>query len=261
VSGVVLGAESPQTDPLYNAKDATTGGGDTGSVLISPYIRPGSVSRRFYNHYSWLRTIEDLFSVGADSRGLDGHGHIGYAAQPGLAPFGIDVFNRPNGPSSHGKGKRASVLPSWLPSASVPAGHRIVTATPSQHRLAIEGDTIAVRLPGGRARVTAVGPAVPEEGKTPVPATSPCQFTFTVAAVHGSIPLSSRDFSFIGEHGQRNGARVTLRGGGPLPKRIVAGHPVTLTLRSVLPVGNGQLRWAPLGGRPIASWDFDVEID
>ena len=109
--------------------------------------------------------------------------------------------------------------------------------------------------------VTAVGPAVPEEGQQPIPATSPARFTFTIAAVHGSIPLSSRDFAFLGEHGERNGARVTLRGGGRLPRRVVAGRPVTLTLSAVLPTGNGQLRWTPMGGKPVVSWDFDVEID
>jgi hypothetical protein len=102
VAGVTLGARSPSTDPLFSATGATTGGGDTGSVLISPFIRPGSVSKGFYNHYSWLRTMEDLFGVGHASPGLDHLGHIGYAAQPGLAPFGRDVFNRPRGPR-HGR--------------------------------------------------------------------------------------------------------------------------------------------------------------
>ncbi len=97
VSGITVAAETPQTDPLYDARDATNGGGDTGSVLISPYINPGSVSNRFYNHYSWLRTMEDLFAVSRKSKGLDGAGHIGYAAQPGLAPFGRDVFTDPSG--------------------------------------------------------------------------------------------------------------------------------------------------------------------
>ena len=41
--------------------------------------------------------MEDLFNVGHASPGLDGEGHIGYAAQPGLAPFGPDVFNNPAG--------------------------------------------------------------------------------------------------------------------------------------------------------------------
>ena len=99
VSGVTLGARTPATDPLYNATDPTTGGGDTGSVLISPYVKPGSVSMVYYNHYSWLRTMEDLFAVRKASPGIDGKGHIGYAAQPGLAPFGPDVFTNPKGPA------------------------------------------------------------------------------------------------------------------------------------------------------------------
>ncbi len=103
VAGVVLGARTADTDPLFTATGATNGGGgDTGSVLISPFIKPGSVSTRFYNHYSWLRTMEDLFSVAKAAPGLDHKGHIGYAAQPGLAPFGPDVFTAPNG-NGHGR--------------------------------------------------------------------------------------------------------------------------------------------------------------
>jgi hypothetical protein len=97
VTSIVLGARTSTSDPLFDADDPTTGGGDTGSVLISPYIYPGTVSNVYYNHYSWLRTIEDLFNVKSASPGLDGKGHIGYAAQPGLAPFGKDVFNNPKG--------------------------------------------------------------------------------------------------------------------------------------------------------------------
>jgi hypothetical protein len=95
-------------DPLFDATDFTPGGGDTGSVVISPLIKPGTVSNTYYNHYSWLRTMEDLFLTGrsctnpknADTPlvtgtvcgGLDGEGHLGYAAQTGLASFGPDVF-------------------------------------------------------------------------------------------------------------------------------------------------------------------------
>jgi hypothetical protein len=100
VSGIELGGRNAETDPLYDYGDPTTGGGDTGSVLISPFITPGTVSTRYYNHYSWLRTMEDLFNVGAASPGLDGQGHIGYAAQPGLAPFGADVFTAAGGPGT-----------------------------------------------------------------------------------------------------------------------------------------------------------------
>ena len=80
-------------------------------MLISPYIKPGTVSNVYYNHYSWLRTMEDLFAVKKASPGLDGMGHIGYAAQPGLAPFGPDVFNNPSGRhAGHGRQALASVF-------------------------------------------------------------------------------------------------------------------------------------------------------
>ncbi len=95
-------------DHLFDPTDFTPGGGDTGTVLISPLIKPGTVSSTSYNHYSMLRTLEDLLLTGqsctnpdnADTPlpagtvcgGLDAQGHIGYAAQSGLASFGPDVF-------------------------------------------------------------------------------------------------------------------------------------------------------------------------
>ncbi len=102
VSGITLAADTAQTDPLFTATGETNGGGDTGSVLISRYIKPGTSSYDYYNHYSWLRTMEDMFGVAGTNPGLDGLGHIGYAAQPGLAPFGPDVFNNPSGRSTRG---------------------------------------------------------------------------------------------------------------------------------------------------------------
>jgi hypothetical protein len=93
VTSVTLGAESNATDPLYSAPGAATGGGDVGSVLISKFNKPGSTDSVYYNHYSWLRTMEDVFKVASVSPGLDGQGHIGFAAQTGLKSFGTDVFN------------------------------------------------------------------------------------------------------------------------------------------------------------------------
>src|SRR4051812_6395733 len=61
------------------------GGGDSGTVLVSPFITPGSTNTNEYNHYSFLRSLEDLFGLS----------HLGYAGQEGLVPFGNDVFNPP----------------------------------------------------------------------------------------------------------------------------------------------------------------------
>jgi hypothetical protein len=60
------------------------GGGRTGAIVLSPFIKPGTVSDVPYNHYSLLRTVEDLFGLS----------HLGYAGQAGLATFGADVFTR-----------------------------------------------------------------------------------------------------------------------------------------------------------------------
>src|SRR5438552_2991753 len=60
------------------------GGDRTGAVLISPFIKPGTVTSTPYNHYAMLKTLEDIFQVGE---------YLGYANQPGLVPFGTDIFN------------------------------------------------------------------------------------------------------------------------------------------------------------------------
>ena len=108
--------------------------------------------------------------------------------------------------------------------------------------------------------MTAVGPAVPEEGVFPVPATSICTFTVTFARNAGSVPLSAAAFTITDEQGDLHHPVVTLPGGAPLPARAAPGRPVTLAVSAVLPTGNGALHWAP-AGRPLVSWDFDVEID
>ena len=117
VTSVQLAAETAATDPLFSSTIATPGGGDTGSILISPLIKPGTVSTVDYNHYSWLRTMEDLFNVSGGhqnasipggaasvSGGLDGQGHLGFAAQPDLRTFGSDVFTNVRGEDQHGPG-------------------------------------------------------------------------------------------------------------------------------------------------------------
>jgi len=61
---------------------AGPGGGRIGAVLLSPLIRPGTVSAVQYNHYSLLRTIEDIFGLP----------HLGDAAMPQVRSFSADIF-------------------------------------------------------------------------------------------------------------------------------------------------------------------------
>ena len=80
----------PQPPP---GSTAFQGGGPVGAVLLNPkYIVPGSVnSTAAYNHFSALRSYEDM--LGLTSGGDDALGHLGFAADIGLTPFGPDVFN------------------------------------------------------------------------------------------------------------------------------------------------------------------------
>jgi hypothetical protein len=139
--------------------------------------------------------------------------------------------------------------------------NRIVQASAAHPWVGIEGDTISVHLPGAHVLVTAVGPAVPEEGRFPVPATSPCSFSVTFTAVSRTIPLSATSFTILDELSRLHRPHVRLAGGRSLPRFLAPGRTLTVIVSGVLPTGGGQLRWAPAGTKPIAAWDFDVEID
>jgi hypothetical protein len=69
------------------------GGGQVGAVLFNKkFIQAGTVNNTgVYNHYSALRSYEDI--LGITTGGDDGYGHLGFAAKAGLQPFGADVFN------------------------------------------------------------------------------------------------------------------------------------------------------------------------
>jgi hypothetical protein len=56
-----------------------------GAVALSPFINARTVSANPYNHFSTLRTIEDIFGLP----------HLGYAESPDPGSFGPDVFTRP----------------------------------------------------------------------------------------------------------------------------------------------------------------------
>jgi phosphatidylinositol-3-phosphatase len=66
------------------------GGGRIGTLVIGKCVRRGAKDPTPYNHYSLLRSLEDLYRI--TTGGTDGHGHLGYAAAKGLRPFGADLF-------------------------------------------------------------------------------------------------------------------------------------------------------------------------
>ncbi len=71
----------PGSPPGDNYADGS-GGGRTGTVILSPFIAPGTVTSASYNHYNTLRSIEDEFGLA----------HLGFAAYPQTGTFGSDIF-------------------------------------------------------------------------------------------------------------------------------------------------------------------------
>jgi phosphatidylinositol-3-phosphatase len=75
--------EQPLPGARYQPGFRGPGGGRIGAVLLSPYVKPGTVSDEPYNHYSLLRTVEALFGLS----------YLGYAGTADLKVFGEDVFS------------------------------------------------------------------------------------------------------------------------------------------------------------------------
>lgn len=74
--------ERPLPGAKYPPGISGPGGGRIGAVLLSPFVRPGTVSQEHYNHYSLLGTIEAIFGLPP----------LGYAAEPDLKLIGPGVF-------------------------------------------------------------------------------------------------------------------------------------------------------------------------
>jgi phosphatidylinositol-3-phosphatase len=81
-SGACCG-EQPLPGARYAPGFNGPGGGRVGAVLLSRYLKAGTVTATPYNHYSLLKTVEAIF-------GLE---PLGYAAAAGPQVFGADVFS------------------------------------------------------------------------------------------------------------------------------------------------------------------------
>jgi hypothetical protein len=132
-----------------------SGGGLTGAVVLSPWVRPGSINATPYNHYSLLRSLQALWELGP----------LGYSGQIGLRAFGDDVYNG-SGPGSAPAGCVAGALPparrGVLPRGSVIAGLRVVRrgrwAPLLEVRLRRPARLLGDVRPSGRGRSVRIAP-------------------------------------------------------------------------------------------------------
>ncbi len=72
----------PSYPNLSSVEGLGKGGGAVGALLLSPYVPSGKTSADAYNHYSLLRTIEEVFKLG----------RLGYAGLSGVKPLAPALF-------------------------------------------------------------------------------------------------------------------------------------------------------------------------
>jgi len=75
------------------------GGGIVGALVLSPFVAPNTKTENPYNHYSLLRTVEDVLHLRGGDDQPTAAGHVGlagdYFAGYKQTPFGDDVFTNP----------------------------------------------------------------------------------------------------------------------------------------------------------------------
>jgi hypothetical protein len=81
-SGACCG-ERPLPGARYAPGFNGPGGGRVGAVVLSRFVKAGTVSNVPYNHYGLLKTVEAIFGLTP----------LGYAAAGGAQVFGPDVFS------------------------------------------------------------------------------------------------------------------------------------------------------------------------
>jgi hypothetical protein len=128
--------EQAANTPSAGGPTPGPGGGKVGAVLLSRFIAPGTVDQTPYNHYSLLRSVENIFGLA----------HLGYAGASGLAAFGADVYNAPAGSTP--------TTPGSSPSPSAPACRALTVALKARGRLRAGTLIAALRLRRSRGHAT-----------------------------------------------------------------------------------------------------------
>jgi hypothetical protein len=92
-SGAFADSSSCCGQPLYPNAPSTSpagaprGGGTVGALLLSPFVKSATTNQEPFNHFSLLRTIEDLFGLK----------HLGYAGLSAVKPFEPAMFTTAKG--------------------------------------------------------------------------------------------------------------------------------------------------------------------
>ncbi|MFJ9694368.1 hypothetical protein [Kitasatospora sp. NPDC101183] len=146
-----------------------------------------------------------------------------------------------------------------VPIPTAPTARATPVADEQHLQLVAMGDTVQAKLPEGGALVRAVGPAQdatgPATGGKP-PEHTTGTFTVTFGQATAAVTVAAADFSSRDEQG----TDVPLTATGPATVTAAPGTTATLTLVGTYRPGSAQLTWRH-DGKPVAVWDFTVELD
>ncbi len=150
------------------------GGGRMGAVLLSPFIQPGTVDSAPLNHFSMLRSVEDVFGLA----------HLGYAALPGLSPLGRTAFTcyQPSPRARRGRLRRGTEIK--LATIQRGASGQAVVEVELWH--------------GGRVSLQVSRPRRPFGPPASARAISQCQLLrVTLRLRHGRVRVNARAFGGV----------------------------------------------------------------
>jgi hypothetical protein len=146
-----------------------------------------------------------------------------------------------------------------VPIPTAPATPIIPTARVGHAQLVSAGDTVLVDLPdGSQALATVSGPSldVPTAaGAAPLKHVTG-KLTVKVVAQRGAIPLD-----VTGLVARDDLDHVVKLSADHMSATATPNHPAVILLTGVFQSGDTSLTWNAASGRPLATWDFQVEVD
>jgi hypothetical protein len=148
-----------------------------------------------------------------------------------------------------------------LGAVPIPSASSTVTPSTGNGRrpvLVAMGAPVLLTLPDATVRAVALGPEQDVEYRTgrPVPTSTDGTITLRFAVRRGAVTVRAADLSSRDE----TGAPVALRPRAHSSVTIRAGGSATLTVVGRYRSGAAQLSWSRRG-RPVAIWDFTIELD
>ena len=158
-------------------------------------------------------------------------------------------------------GKGLVGYPSFLPKWTLkPGAVGVLSGAVTKPALTSEGDTVKVVTPRWSVYVTVTGPEVPGEGLPYQAPSTTCTWTVEMSGASSAVPVSVSDFDSIDTAGKVFHPYLVPGQIRP-PGVLEPGKTLIFELRTGEPVGEGLMRFAPIGRRIVAKWDFIVEND